>query len=48
MGVVRCVGAGVVRIWAFYIFATGILTYMYGGMYGHSTFPFLSDIPYLI
>ena len=27
-------------------FATGVLTYMHGRMYGHSTFPFLSDIPY--
>ena len=26
---------------------TGVLTYMYGHTYGRSTFPFLSDIPYL-
>ena len=28
-------------------FTTDVLTYMYGRTYGHSTFPFLSDIPYL-
>ena len=28
-------------------FTTGVLTYMYGRTYGHRTFPFLSDIPYL-
>ena len=42
-----CVNRTHLQVRAFYFFATGVLTCTYGRAYGRSTFPFLSNIPYV-
>ena len=41
-------GRMTLQVQAFYIFGTGVLTYMYVHSYKRSTFTFLSDVPYIL